>query len=381
MRLRPLLPAVLAFVAVACAPFALAADPTPVESTVAYVLCDSRQGSGALTSLADGGYVLTVGHVPLDPQTGVPAEQCHVGFVSDGRLVPDAFYEATIVRAVFDLKTDRDIAVLKIGKKATGQPSPLPAEPLKTHEFAAIGDALTIRGYPGGMQTMRSVSGMVLEYKRGSIVTDAQISQGYSGGPATDSFGRLIGLAERVSFETDENGNQVIISYELTDILPIIAWMDSFGFREHDKYLTHWDAVRFDGAPFVIRDEKPGCGHVVRTIESPTLYCLLAGPARLVFPNEKTFFSWFPDYAGVEFIHKDNLPDYPLIGNITMKAGSLVKIVTDPKVYMVSDSIGTLRWVPSEQRAVELFGVDWPTKVRDVPDVFFIDYRMGSPIE
>ncbi|HTK03972.1 MAG TPA: serine protease [Candidatus Eisenbacteria bacterium] len=381
MRLRPFVPTALALAAALCAPFALAADPTPVEQTVAYVICDSRQGSGSLTTLAGGGYVLTVGHVPLNPDTGVPADQCHVGFVADGRLTPDVFYEATIVHAIFDRKTDRDMAILKVGKKVTGQPVPLPASPLKTNEFALVGDPVTVYGYPGGLQTMRNAAGKVLDYKRGSVVTDAQISQGYSGGPAVDAGGRLVGLAERVTFETDDAGNQVVIDYELTDILPVIAWLDSFGLDEHDKYLVHGDPARYDGAPYVIRDEKPGCGHVVRTTESPTLYCLLAGPARLVFPNEKTFFSWFPDYAGVELIRKESLPDYPLIGNMTMKAGSLVKIVTDPKVYLVSDSIGTLRWVPSEQRAIDLFGPDWAAKVNDVPDVFFIDYRIGPPIE
>ncbi|HTM68650.1 MAG TPA: serine protease [Candidatus Binatia bacterium] len=382
MRFRRLM--LIACAAAGAATFAVAAyaaDATPLEQTVVYVICDSRQGSGALTSTADGGYVLTVGHVPLDPATGIPAQDCHVGFVADGTLRPDVFYEASIVRAIFDRKTDRDMAVLKLGRKVTAQPVPLPSAPLKTNEFAQVNDVLTVYGYPGGQNTMRNATGKVLGFKRGSVSTDAQITQGYSGGPATDSLGNLIGLAERVSYETDDAGNQVVVDYELTDILPIIAWLDSFGQREHDKYLVHADPARFDNAPYVIRDEKPGCTHVVRTLASPTLYCLLAGPARLVFPNEKTFFSWFPDFAGVEYIRQDSLQDYPLIGNVTMKAGSLVKIVTDPKVYMVSDSIGTLRWVQTEQRAIELFGADWAAKVKDVPDVYFTDYRVGAPVQ
>lgn len=380
MRIRELLAAACCVLAASRATAASAADPTPVQRAVAYVVCDSRQGSGVLTSAADGGYVLTVGHVPLDPQTGVAAESCQVAFTTDGNLRPDAFYEASIVRAIFDRKTDRDMAVLKVGRKIAGPNLQLPP-PLKTDEFAAVNDAATVYGFPGGQATMRDASGRVLAFKRGSIVTDAAITQGYSGGPATDAGGDVIGLAERVSFETDAAGNQVITDYELTDILPVIAWLDSFGYREHDKYLVHADAARFDGAPYVIRDEGPGCGHVVRTIASSTLYCLLAGPSRLVFPNEKTFFSWFPDFSGVEYIRPDDLPAYPLIGNVTMKAGSLVKIATDPRVYMVSDSIGTLRWVQTERRAAELFGADWAGKVRDVPDSFFADYRIGAPVE
>jgi hypothetical protein len=119
----------------------------------------------------------------------------------------------------------------------------------------------------------------------------------------------------------------------------------------------------------------------VRTQDSPTLYCLLSGPYRLVFPNETTFFSWYPDFGGVVYVTSKNLAEYRLVGNVTMRAGSLVKIRTDPKVYVVTDSLGTLRWVQTEDRARALFGDSWATKVSDVPDVFFADYSVGEPVQ
>lgn len=360
---------------------ASAAAVGPVTQATAEVVCDARLGTGALTGLADGGYVLTVGHVPIDPDTLEPAKQCRVGFVTDATLRPSVFYEAAIVHAIFDVKTDRDMGVLRIGKKIGSAAAPLPSEPLKTDEFASPGDAITAYGFPNG-GSLKTADGKILGYSRGTLLADAPITSGYSGGPVVDAAGNVVGVAERVTYEIDPaTGQQKVIDYEFSDIQAVIGWLDGYGVREHDKYLTHADPVRYDGAPYVIRDEAPGCAHVARTKESPTLYCLLDGPYRLVFPDEKTFFSWYPDFSGAVYASAQDLSGYRLVGNVTMKAGSLVKIATDPKVYVVTDSIGTLRWVQTEDRARELFGEAWASKVRDVPVEFFGDYRIGEPVQ
>src|SRR5690606_38495585 len=57
----------------------------------------------------------------------------------------------------------------------------------------------------------------------------------------------------------------------------------------------------------------------------------------------------------------------------------LVKITTDPKVYAV-DSHGTLRWISSQAAASAIYGGDWNTKIDDVPDAFFVNYRIGTDI-
>lgn len=374
---------VLATVAFGClaAAAALAATVDPVVRATARVVCDTRQGSGALTSLADGGYVLTVGHVAIDPDTLVPAKKCRVGFVTGASLEPSEFFDAAIVHATFDVKTDRDMAVLKVGQKIGPGAASLPTAVLETNEFVVPGDAITAYGFPSG-GSVQTAAGKILGYSRGTLRADAPITPGYSGGPAVDAAGRLVGVAERVTYEIDETtGQQKVIDYELSDILAVIGWLDAFGPKEHDKYLVHADPARFDGAPFVIRDEGLGCAHVVRTQDSSTLYCLLDGPYRLVFPTEKAFFSWFPDFTSVVYVAASNLADYRLAGNVTMKAGSLVKIQTDSKVYVVTDSLGTLRWVQTEDRARELFGDAWATKVSDVPVEFFANYRVGEPVE
>ena len=65
---------------------------------------------------------------------------------------------------------------------------------------------------------------------------------------------------------------------------------------------------------------------------------------------------------------------------MTMKPGSLIKIESDPKVYLVSDIDGTLRWIPTEERAKELYGDGWAGFVKDVPVTFFSSYTIGAPL-
>jgi hypothetical protein len=119
---------------------------------------------------------------------------------------------------------------------------------------------------------------------------------------------------------------------------------------------------------------------LARTEISPTVYCLLAGDVRLAFPDEATYFSWYQDYSGVKWAKPEDLAKYRLIGNVTYHGGSLIKLITDPAVYLVTDSIGTLRRVPSEVRATALFGAEWRRQVRDLPDIFFTDYSVHAPL-
>lgn len=120
-------------------------------------------------------------------------------------------------------------------------------------------------------------------------------------------------------------------------------------------------------------------GDLIKASE-PAVYYYSQNGTRLVFPTEKTFFSWYSNFDSVKTITDSELAAIQLGGNVTYKPGSwLVKITTDPKVYAVSTN-GTLRHITSEEIASALYGPDWNTKVHDIPDTFFINYTMGSPI-
>lgn len=102
---------------------------------------------------------------------------------------------------------------------------------------------------------------------------------------------------------------------------------------------------------------------------------------RYVFPNEKTYLTWYGGYASVKVISADDLYAISLSDNVTYRPGiKMVKITTNPKVYAVAKN-GTLRWVKTEAVATALYGVDWNTKIDDVADAFFTNYTIGEDID
>lgn len=102
---------------------------------------------------------------------------------------------------------------------------------------------------------------------------------------------------------------------------------------------------------------------------------------RHIFPNPDTYFSWFTDFSQVNEISEQQISQIPLAENITFKPGVyLAKITTDPKVYAVSRQ-GVLHWLTSGNVAQEIFGDNWQSLIKDVPDPFFINYIIGAPIE
>ncbi|MFH1457517.1 MAG: hypothetical protein ABIF17_05465 [Patescibacteria group bacterium] len=95
---------------------------------------------------------------------------------------------------------------------------------------------------------------------------------------------------------------------------------------------------------------------------------------RYAFPDEKTYYSWYADFSGVQTVSQDTLASYQLSGNVTIRSGTnLIKIMSDPKVYAVEPG-GVLRWVDSEATASSLYGSNWASRVVDVLTTAFPDY-------
>ncbi|MCX6745589.1 MAG: hypothetical protein NTX00_01060 [Candidatus Parcubacteria bacterium] len=110
------------------------------------------------------------------------------------------------------------------------------------------------------------------------------------------------------------------------------------------------------------------------------VYYYAADAKRYVFPNEKTFKTWYADFSSVKIITDAELAAIQISGNVTYRPGvKMVKITTDPKVYAVAAN-GILRWVTTESLAASLYGSNWRAMIEDVPDAFFINYNIGLPI-
>ncbi len=101
---------------------------------------------------------------------------------------------------------------------------------------------------------------------------------------------------------------------------------------------------------------------------------------RYVFPTEGTYYSWFPDFNNVRTITDSELASITIGGNVTYRPGSkMIKITTDPRTYAVSKG-GYLRLITSESMAISLYGSEWAKQVHDLPDAFFVNYKMGNTI-
>lgn len=108
-------------------------------------------------------------------------------------------------------------------------------------------------------------------------------------------------------------------------------------------------------------------------------YCAQDGQ-RYIFPNAKTYFSWYSDFSSVTIVDLDTMNAIPVGGFVHYRPGSrMVKVPSDPKVYAVARG-GALRWITSEAIAVQLYGADWNTKIDDLSDDLFASYQSGPPI-
>lgn len=121
-------------------------------------------------------------------------------------------------------------------------------------------------------------------------------------------------------------------------------------------------------------------GQLIKKSDLSTVYYLGNDMKRYVFPNPTTYFSWYADFNGVQTVSQSELESYSLGANVTMRPGTwLVKITTNPTVYAVEPG-GKLRSIVSEANAISLWGANWAKMVRDVPDGFFTNYTVQTPL-
>ncbi len=370
---------VVALLLPSLSPLATQAALTPYLQAVVRVDCAGRQGSGSIIN-GDAGYVLTAAHVAIEIRSKTPATSCRVGLIELENGAPTYFYRASIVKYTFDESKNRDYAILKIEDPIGDFVIPKPFPMLQTNEFAVLHEPLSLYGFPFGGQQLFSRTGTIEKFEHGIIQTDAEISPGDSGGAALDQGDRLIGVPTRI-VTTTNGDNTYTVTYELQDIRSVMTWLDTYGINDHDRYFAHQDYTRYHQNAVFVQDSDLDCEYVARTQLSSTVYCLMNNGERLIFPNDPTFSSWFPNFDEVILATPASIIEYPLNRNVTYKPGSLVKLRTAPSVYVVVDSFGTLRWVPTEEKAKELWGSGWASLVKDIPDEFWTNYTVGQPLE
>jgi len=118
----------------------------------------------------------------------------------------------------------------------------------------------------------------------------------------------------------------------------------------------------------------------VKTLSDTAVYYYASNGKRYVFPNEKTYFTWYSDFGNVRVIPIDQMSLIPIGGNVTYRpASKLVKFQTDVKTYLPTKG-GVLRWVTTEDIARTWFGDNWNKQVDDISEAFYVNYKFGDPI-
>ncbi len=150
-------------------------------------------------------------------------------------------------------------------------------------------------------------------------------------------------------------------------------------FSSFVAFMTIFSSVSFGALGFANVASAASAGDLLKA-SGPAVYYYAQDGKRYVFPNEKTYFSWYNDFSSVQTISDAELAAIPIGGNVTIRPGTkLVKIQTDPKTYAVT-RCGTIHWIESEAIAKQLYGDNWNQRIVDVPDAFFVNYTVGSSL-
>ena len=122
-------------------------------------------------------------------------------------------------------------------------------------------------------------------------------------------------------------------------------------------------------------------GRFVKTASSAAVYLLDGANVRHAYPTAAVWNSYFAgDFSKVETISTAEMATYNLGRNVPMKVGTMIKLTTVNKVYRVEPD-ATIKWITTEEGAVNLYGVYWAMFVKDMPDAFWSDYAVGAALE
>ncbi|MBI5077438.1 hypothetical protein HZB94_03590 [Candidatus Falkowbacteria bacterium] len=122
-------------------------------------------------------------------------------------------------------------------------------------------------------------------------------------------------------------------------------------------------------------------GAWIKTGSSKAVYFLDKSNVRHCYPTQAIWESYFgADFSAVKKISDAEMAEYALGANVPFKFGTLMKIPSINKVYYVSKN-GVLSWIPTADIAATLFGSTWAKKVKDLPESFWTDYKVGINIE
>ena len=121
-------------------------------------------------------------------------------------------------------------------------------------------------------------------------------------------------------------------------------------------------------------------GDLFKVPNNSAVYLVNPDMKRMYFPNGEVYKTWYADFSGVQTIDNTCVDNYPSGGGVNFRPGSrLIKTVISPNVYAVGPN-NMKHKIASEEVAKALYGANWASLVRDLPDVFDANYAVGSAI-
>lgn len=117
-------------------------------------------------------------------------------------------------------------------------------------------------------------------------------------------------------------------------------------------------------------------------VKGAAVYYIANNGKKYVFPDSKTYSTWYSDFNKVQRVSLTKLDTYANGGVMPYRAGT--KLITHPdtsKIYAVEPG-GVLRHVLTAALAGSLYGNNWMSQVQDViPGFFSTSYLIGAPLD
>lgn len=116
----------------------------------------------------------------------------------------------------------------------------------------------------------------------------------------------------------------------------------------------------------------------IKTSDSPKVY-LISGIERQHIPSEDVYFTWFDSWSDVTVVSSGVLGSYIDKGKAKVSPGTKVKMVANPKVYVMGDD-GKLHWITTQTVAYSIYGSGWSKDIVEMTNVDLINYTFGTSI-
>lgn len=112
------------------------------------------------------------------------------------------------------------------------------------------------------------------------------------------------------------------------------------------------------------------------------VYLVASNGSKYVFPDTKTYFTWYENFDSVVKVSVTELDMYPNGGSVPVRPGS--KLVKTPDTAMISavEPNGVTRHIPTAAVASALYGANWASRVIDLIPGFYTQptYTAGSAV-